>query len=127
MQWMHPDTLGDAPPPCRAHTSTLITQSKLLIFGGGQGPVYYNASYIFDTVSRRWSKPNFGDQTIPAPRRAHTAVLYNGKVWIFGGGNGMMALNDVWTLDISSIGNGIEREGKERPKDFGMRWEEVET
>jgi hypothetical protein len=39
----------------------------------------------------------------------------------------MMALNDVWTLDVSSIGNGIEREGKERPKDFGMKWEEVET
>jgi hypothetical protein len=39
----------------------------------------------------------------------------------------MMALNDVWTLDVSSIGNGIEREGKERPKDFGMKWEEIET
>lgn len=112
MQWSHPDTQGEVPPPCRAHTATLVDR-KIVVFGGGQGPVYYNSVFVLDTFSRRWTRPTF-DHDIPAPRRAHTAVLYRGKIWVFGGGNGMQALNDVWTLDV--IG----------PIDK-MRWEEVET
>jgi hypothetical protein len=50
---------------------------------------------------------------IPAPRRAHTAAYYKSKIWIFGGGNGMQALNDVWTLDV---GVPIDR----------MRWDVLE-
>jgi Rab9 effector protein with kelch motifs len=51
---------------------------------------------------------------VPAPRRAHTAVLYRDKIWVFGGGNGLEALNDVWTLDVNVP---MER----------MRWRQVET
>ena len=40
---------------------------------------------------------------MPHPRRAHSAVLYKDKVWVFGGGNGMMPLNDLWTLDVSEL------------------------
>ena len=112
MQWSHPDTLGDIPPPCRAHTATLIDR-KIVIFGGGQGPVYYNSVYILDTVTRRWTRPNF-HSAVPATRRAHAAVCYHGKIWIFGGGNGMHALNDVWTLDVNVP---VDR----------MLWKEVET
>ncbi|TFY73028.1 hypothetical protein EWM64_g10984, partial [Hericium alpestre] len=51
---------------------------------------------------------------VPPPRRAHTSVYYQGKVWVFGGGNGMQALNDLWTLDVSG------------PMDK-MKWESVDT
>ena len=40
--------LGDLPPPCRAHTAILVDR-KLFIFGGGEGPTYYNDLYILDT------------------------------------------------------------------------------
>jgi hypothetical protein len=129
MYWSHPDTLGDVPPPCRAHTATLVDR-KIVIFGGGQGPVYYDSTYIFDTTTRSWFCPIFPHSQFPpqnpesnlelqspalqsqnpperplhpAPRRAHTAVLYNGKIYIFGGGNGLTALNDLWTLDVSRL------------------------
>ncbi|KAI0312266.1 hypothetical protein OF83DRAFT_675176 [Amylostereum chailletii] len=99
MQWTRPDMQGDLPPPCRAHTATLVDR-KLVIFGGGEGPTYYNGIYILDLPFRRWSQPTVtGD--VPPPRRAHTSVLYKNKIWIFGGGNGVQALNDVWTLDVS--------------------------
>ncbi|KAJ7584764.1 galactose oxidase [Mycena floridula] len=99
MQWSHPETVGDLPPPSRAHTATLVDR-KIVIYGGGQGTTYYDTVYIFDTVLRRWSHPVITGE-IPPPRRAHTAVLYQGKIWVFGGGNGMTALNDVWCLDMS--------------------------
>jgi hypothetical protein len=117
MQWTHPDTVGDLPPPCRAHTSTLYDR-KLLIYGGGLGSTYYDAVYVLDTTTRRWSRPKIAPGPRPAARRAHSAVFYRGKVWIFGGGTGLTALNDVWTLDVSG-GAGT----KERP----MLWEEIET
>ncbi|KAF8968725.1 hypothetical protein BDZ97DRAFT_1902785 [Flammula alnicola] len=109
MQWTHPDTVGELPPPCRAHTSTLCDR-KLIIYGGGLGSTYYDAVYVLDTTTRRWTRPKITAGPQPAARRAHSAVYYKGKVWIFGGGTGLTALNDVWTLDA-------------RP----MRWEEVET
>ncbi|OJA20944.1 hypothetical protein AZE42_03498 [Rhizopogon vesiculosus] len=120
MHWSRPETLGDVPPPCRAHTATLVDR-KIVIFGGGQGPVYYDSTYIFDTTTRSWFCPTFPHSQSslqnptsqpqnpqqgpvhPAPRRAHTAVLYNGKIYIFGGGNGLTALNDLWTLDVSRL------------------------
>jgi len=120
MHWSHPETIGDVPPPCRAHTATLVDR-KIVIFGGGQGPVYYDSTYIFDTTTRSWFCPSFPcsqsslqnptsqpqnpqqNPVHPAPRRAHTAVLYNGKIYVFGGGNGLTALNDLWTLDVSRL------------------------
>lgn len=36
----------------------------------------------------------------PPARRAHTAVLRGTTLWIFGGGTGSKALNDLWSLDV---------------------------
>lgn len=177
MQWSHPDTTGDTPPPCRAHTATLVDR-KLFIFGGGQGPTYYNTTFILDVNTRRWSKlpmpkvkssstlaiksgkedsstnevSKDGSKTnngvddsseeleyrVPAPRRAHTAVFFAGRVWIFGGGNGMTALNDVWTLDVARGGDGNDGGGNSSSTKGSatasssssyshLRWEEVQT
>ncbi|KAH8797177.1 galactose oxidase [Flagelloscypha sp. PMI_526] len=113
MAWSRPLTAGDLPPPCRAHTATLIDH-RIVMLGGGQGGVYYDTVYVFNTITRRWSRPAIeGDNTnlssttphIPAPRRAHTAVLYDQKIWIFGGGNGIQALNDVYCLEYRAEGD----------------------
>lgn len=130
MQWSHPEMLGDVPPPCRAHTATLVDR-KIVIFGGGQGPVYYDSTFILDTTTRRWFAPTFpaqsqpvpaeGDPLHPAPRRAHTAVLYNGKIYVFGGGNGLTALNDLWTLDVSRLDTSLRGSGG------GLKWTLIKT
>ncbi|RDB15110.1 Tip elongation aberrant protein 1 [Hypsizygus marmoreus] len=111
MQWTQRETTGEIPPPCRAHTATLVDR-KLIVFGGGQGVTYYDKVYVLDTTSRNWTRPAITGP-VPACRRAHSAVHYQGKVWIFGGGTGMTALSDVWTLDVSSF--------------TSMKWEEVKT
>ncbi|KAI6160286.1 hypothetical protein EDD17DRAFT_1778478 [Pisolithus thermaeus] len=143
MHWSHPEMLGDIPPPCRAHTATLVDR-KIVVFGGGQGPVYYDTTYILDTTTRRWYAPNFpaqsqpqkhipdqqsqnpsqvSDPVHPAPRRAHTAVLYLGKIYIFGGGNGLTALNDLWALDVSRLDSSLRSGSTES----GLKWSLIKT
>ena len=37
-------------------------------------------------------------------------VLYWNKIWVFGDGNGLQVLNDMWTLDVGSSLDRMRRE-----------------
>ena len=98
--WSNPHVVGDIPVPLRAMTCTAVGK-KLVIFGGGDGPAYYNDVYVLDTVNFRWSRPRILGDRAPSRRRAHTACLYKNGIYVFGGGDGVRALNDIWRLDVS--------------------------
>ncbi|KAG6213716.1 hypothetical protein E4U50_001014 [Claviceps purpurea] len=98
--WSVPHVVGEYPLPLRAMTCTAVGR-KLVVFGGGDGPDYYNDVYVLDTLNFRWSKPRIVGDKIPSKRRAHTACLYKMGVYVFGGGDGVRALNDIWRLDVS--------------------------
>lgn len=100
--WSTPHVVGDVPVPLRAMTCTAVGK-KLVIFGGGDGPAYYNDVYVLDTVNFRWSRPRIVGDKIPSKRRAHTACLYKNGIYVFGGGDGVRALNDIWRLDVSDM------------------------
>lgn len=100
--WSTPHVVGEVPVPLRAMTCTTVGK-KLVIFGGGDGPAYYNDVYVLDTVNFRWSKPRILGDKAPSKRRAHTACLYKNGIYVFGGGDGVRALNDIWRLDVSDI------------------------
>ena len=124
------------PPPLRAHSATFIppfssssagdnamtpsTEGHLLLFGGGDGPSYFNDIYTLSLRTMTWCKPSLlGKITgqIPPPRRAHAAVYYEKKKWlvVFGGGNGSRALNDTWVLECKYW------------NEKGLNWRKVET
>lgn len=84
---------GDLPPPCHAHSTTLIGR-KIVIVGSGEDASYYNSVYVLDIPT-----PRFTTIDVPPPHRVHITVLYRNKDWAFGGGDGVQALNDVWTPD----------------------------
>lgn len=98
--WSVPHVVGDIPMPLRAMTCTAVGK-KLVVFGGGDGPAYYNDVYVLDTNNFRWTQPRIVGEKIPSKRRAHTACLYKNGIYVFGGGDGVRALNDVWRLDVS--------------------------
>ncbi|KAK3996868.1 Tip elongation aberrant protein 1 [Cladorrhinum sp. PSN332] len=100
--WSTPHVVGEVPVPLRAMTCTTVGK-KLVIFGGGDGPAYYNDVYVLDTVNFRWTKPRILGDKAPSKRRAHTACLYKNGIYVFGGGDGVRALNDIWRLDVSDI------------------------
>lgn len=48
-----------------------------------------------------WSRPKTtGDK--PTERRAHATVLWQNSLYVFGGGDGTKALNDVYRLNVST-------------------------
>ncbi|KAI8258640.1 Host cell factor 1 [Colletotrichum sp. SAR11_239] len=100
--WSVPHVTGEIPVPLRAMTCTAVGK-KLVIFGGGDGPAYYNDIYVLDTTNFRWHRPKIIGERVPSKRRAHTACLYKNGIYIFGGGDGVRALNDVWRLDVSDM------------------------
>ncbi|KAI1068167.1 hypothetical protein LB507_004594 [Fusarium sp. FIESC RH6] len=100
--WSVPYVVGDIPVPLRAMTCTAVGK-KLIVFGGGDGPEYYNDVYVLDTTNFRWTKPRIIGDKMPSKRRAHTACLYKNGLYIFGGGDGVRALNDIWRLDVADV------------------------
>ncbi|KAG5987259.1 hypothetical protein E4U43_005166 [Claviceps pusilla] len=98
--WSAPLVVGEFPLPLRAMTCTAVGR-KLVVFGGGDGPDYYNDVYVLDTMNFRWTKPRIVGDKVPSKRRAHTACLYKMGIYVFGGGDGVRALNDIWRLDVS--------------------------
>ncbi|KAH6692609.1 hypothetical protein F5X68DRAFT_129402 [Plectosphaerella plurivora] len=100
--WSRPYVVGDVPVPLRAMTCTAVNK-KLIVFGGGDGPAYYNDVYVLDTTNFRWSRPRIVGDRVPSKRRAHTACLYKNGIYVFGGGDGVRALNDIWRLDVSDV------------------------
>ncbi|KAF7558301.1 hypothetical protein G7046_g5862 [Stylonectria norvegica] len=100
--WSVPYVVGEIPVPLRAMTCTAVGK-KLVVFGGGDGPAYYNDVYVLDTTNCRWSKPRIIGDKLPSKRRAHTACLYKNGIYVFGGGDGVRALNDIWRLDVTDV------------------------
>lgn len=98
--WSVPRVIGEMPMPLRAMTCTAVAK-KIVVFGGGDGPTYYNGVYVLDTLTCRWTRPRILGDKVPCPRRAHVACLYKNGIYVFGGGDGDKALNDIWRLDVS--------------------------
>lgn len=40
-------------------------------------------------------------RTVPVPRSAHGAAVYDKKLWIFAGYDGNARLNDMWTISLT--------------------------
>lgn len=120
--WSHPYVVGEVPVPLRAMTCTAVGK-KLVVFGGGDGPAYFNDIYVLDTANFRWSRPRVIGDRVPSKRRAHTACLYKNGLYVFGGGDGVRALNDIWRLDVSDANkmswkliSGPEKGGSQGPR-----------
>ncbi|XP_014247385.1 kelch domain-containing protein 3 [Cimex lectularius] len=97
MHWTYIITEGP-PPIYRDFNSGTAIGTRMYIFGGrsdrgvlnsGGDNFYPNDIVYLDTETNRWHKPEVkGD--IPVGRRSHSAVLHNGKLYIFGGYNSVL-------------------------------------
>lgn len=109
MIWHHIKAKGRPPRRRDFHSATAIGQ-YMYIFGGRGGriglfysqddEIYCNQIMCFDTINQTWNELK---TTGPRPlgRRSHSAFLYNGDLYIFGGYNGIYNLHfaDLFRFD----------------------------
>lgn len=86
LRWSKIPHYGDASSPAkhlRAHTMNLIGD-KLYVFGGSDAKICSSELSVFDAETLYWSSPKtYG--TKPDPCRAHSAVVVDRRLFIFGG------------------------------------------
>lgn len=107
--------LPQGPRPTGRYGHTLnILGSKIYIFGGQVEGFFFNDLVAFDLNSlqssaSRWEVllPNSKDQVSPQgrsppPRTNHSIVTWQDKLYLFGGTDGVIWFNDVWTYEPRS-------------------------
>jgi N-acetylneuraminic acid mutarotase len=68
---------------------------------------------MFSAQTYRWTcliESNRHDPALPTARRAHTSIVFESGMYIFGGGSGTEGLNDLWRLDLTSAPRWIRLE-----------------
>ncbi|KAK9481329.1 hypothetical protein V1514DRAFT_323551 [Lipomyces japonicus] len=101
-RWSNAKTVGSRPSGRYGHSLNIIG-SKLYVFGGQVNATFFNDLHVFDlntvhgNVNSQWTvlKP----QNSPSPRTNHSMVVYDEKLYLFGGTNGAEWFNDTWCFD----------------------------
>ena len=76
---------GSGSPSARfGHSASLVNGSKMLIFGGWNGKLFYNDLYLLDLEVMAWSQPKCTGPA-PSPRQGHTAIQVGTNLIIQGG------------------------------------------
>ncbi|KAK3070352.1 Negative regulator of mitotic exit [Teratosphaeriaceae sp. CCFEE 6253] len=107
-QWSRALPAGPRPPGRYGHTLNILG-SKIYIFGGQVEGYFFNDLVAFDLnalqqTANRWEiliqntidgGPPHGQ--IPPARTNHTIISYNDRLFLFGGTDGVIWYNDVWS------------------------------
>ena len=84
MEWRLLNSTGQVPTPRSGH-SAVILNTRMFVFGGTAGSVYYNELFVYDAVTDRWQLL-LPSGSLPSGRANHGAVLTRtGNLLITGG------------------------------------------
>ncbi|KAF2150479.1 hypothetical protein K461DRAFT_295758 [Myriangium duriaei CBS 260.36] len=112
-QWSRAAPAGPRPPGRYGHTLNILG-SKIYIFGGQVEGYFFNDLVAFDLnalqqASNRWeiliqNSLDGGPKTgqIPPARTNHTMVTWGDHLYLFGGTDGVIWFNDVWSYDAKT-------------------------
>lgn len=107
MTWRYILTTGTAPNQRDFQTANVLNDC-IYVFGGRgyrYSPLHNQEIYCpqimyLDLRTRVWHKPHTTG-TVPVGRRSHSAIVYNGNLYVFGGYNGILDqhFNDLYCFD----------------------------
>lgn len=108
MHWKYINTCGSPPNYRDFHTATVL-RNRMYIFGGRsdlhspyhtEAEIYCSQIVYLDLATNEWHMPKTTG-AIPLGRRSHSAFVYNGQLYIFGGYNGLANkhFNDLYGFD----------------------------
>ena len=109
--WRHMTTSsanGNGPKPRAGHTA-VVMDGKMLMFGGvaessaGMHSCWLNDLWSLDLTTFKWSIQRSKGSRLPGSRKGHTAVTHKHSMFVFGGGQDDMSLNnDLWEYNSAT-------------------------
>ncbi|KAI9307903.1 hypothetical protein BJ944DRAFT_237469 [Cunninghamella echinulata] len=106
--WQRVKMEGAIPPERSGHTAVAIG-GIMYIWGGQHHGRYYNEVLAFNTSNYsdnpHWDLIHNGNNDqgpIPTGRSGHTSVVFENRLYIFGGSDGKHLYNDIWCFDFHS-------------------------
>jgi len=97
---------GDVPAPRFGHTTTLVGQSRVVLFGGATGDsgryTITADAYALEVSTNTWQRI-VAEGTVPSARAAHaSACVDHSQMVIYGGatGGGSLSSDELYLLDI---------------------------
>ncbi|CAG8555826.1 14669_t:CDS:2 [Acaulospora morrowiae] len=103
--WIGYPMSNNSPGRLYKHTASVINETKMVILGGigEDGVMRMDTVYVYDFVESVWSIHSAAGQ-VPAPRRDHSAVVFESSLIIYGGAdlNGTTIYGDVAKLNTST-------------------------
>jgi len=94
-------TPGESPQKRTDHSVCLFS-SSMLVFGGSDGRSRFNDLWELNLSERRWTRILTQQMAAPRSRFAHTAVMYNNAMFVFGGWDGQDTLQEFFEYNVSS-------------------------
>jgi len=87
----------------RSALTALVNKNNLYTFGGWNGfsRTWYNDLHVYNFDTKIWRAIN-PSGTLPLRRTSHSAVIYNNKMYVFGGFSGEEYLNDMHEFDMET-------------------------
>eukprot|EP01064_Diplonema_japonicum_P033511 TRINITY_DN6620_c0_g2_i1.p1 TRINITY_DN6620_c0_g2~~TRINITY_DN6620_c0_g2_i1.p1 ORF type:complete len:426 (+),score=95.80 TRINITY_DN6620_c0_g2_i1:23-1279(+) len=97
----------DKPKARAGHTAVVVNNKSMFMFGGvaehpttGAHSRWLNDLWVLDLKTYRWQLMRTKGGYIPTKRKGHTSVAYKNSMFIFGGGQDDLTLNnDLWEFN----------------------------
>jgi len=98
-------TWENCPVPRGAHSSTVVDNKALYVFGGYGGTGYsrhdFNDLLVLDLESWEWKDIETKGE-VPEARSGHQTAYIPGKLYVCGGWNAVQQFDDLYILDIAT-------------------------
>ena len=103
--WSKMKQTGDVPKSRDDHSMSQIDDKSFVIFGGFVEGSRVNECFVCTKNGHtlEWKQIGANSPTAPCIRASHSSVVYQGKVYIFGGqDDDNCKLSDLWELDLAT-------------------------
>ena len=104
-EWSQPEKQNSAVPASFSHHTACVTEDAnyMVVFGGYRSCVgHLNETWLLDLHTMTWTSPDYFGVP-PSPRRGHSAVIVDKRMYVFGGYNGSAHLPDLQVLHLASM------------------------
>lgn len=101
--WTRVDCSGDLYPPAVRGHSACFFNNEVYVFGGYDGDNVFNTLFVFNPNSCAWRRLPVTSAGDPICRRQRNSMIHvNDTLYVFGGFNGRVWLNDLHIMQYRS-------------------------